>query len=80
VPSVWGNPPRLPSAILDPGIAHASELGRTVASDDLFLLALTELGEAVPTRRALAPRASTATACWLRSAPAATAHPTAPMV
>jgi hypothetical protein len=34
--------------------AHARELGRTVASDDLFLLALTGLDEEQPARRALA--------------------------
>jgi hypothetical protein len=33
---------------------HACALGRTVASDDLFLLALTELDDAQPARRALA--------------------------
>jgi hypothetical protein len=54
VKSVWGGSPELPGRILDAVAAHARQLGRTTASDDLFLLALTELDEAEPSRRALA--------------------------
>jgi hypothetical protein len=54
VKSVWGRCPQLPSRLLGAAGAHARDLGRTVASDDLFLLALTELDEAQPARRALA--------------------------
>jgi hypothetical protein len=40
--------------LLDGVHRHACALGRTVASDDLFLLAITELDSAEPARRALA--------------------------
>jgi Clp amino terminal domain, pathogenicity island component len=52
--SVWGRSPQIPGWILDAVAAHASQLGRTIISDDLFLLALTELDEATRARRALA--------------------------
>jgi hypothetical protein len=52
--SVWGRAPWLPFAILDAVAAHARALGRTVADDDLFLVALTCLDEGRPVRRALA--------------------------
>jgi hypothetical protein len=54
VKSVWGERPQLPRRLLDAAEAYARDLGRTVASDDLFLLALTGLDEAQPARRALA--------------------------
>lgn len=40
--------------MLDHVVAHARQLGREVASDDLFLLALTKLEETQPACRALA--------------------------
>lgn len=52
--SVVGERPQLPRRLLDAAEAHARDLGRTVVSDDLFLLALTWLDEAQPARRALA--------------------------
>jgi hypothetical protein len=52
--SVWGRCPELPVRVLDGVHRHACALGRTVASDDLFLLAMTELDDAQPARRALA--------------------------
>ena len=52
--SVWGRCRELPVRVLDGVHRHACALGRTVASDDLFLLAMTELDDAQPARRALA--------------------------
>jgi hypothetical protein len=54
VKAVSGEKPDLPGPILDRVVARAKQLGRDVASDDLFLLALTELDETQPARRALA--------------------------
>jgi hypothetical protein len=51
--SIWGRCPQLPSRILELVAAHAGDLGRTVASDDLFLLAIAELHETQPARHAL---------------------------
>lgn len=53
VKSVWGDYPRLPRRLEDALAAHARQLGRMVASDDLLLLAMTELDETQPARRAL---------------------------
>jgi hypothetical protein len=52
--SVWGRCPGLPARLLDGVHGHALALGRAVASDDLFLLAIACLDEAQPARRALA--------------------------
>jgi hypothetical protein len=52
--SVWGRAPTLPFAILDSVATHARALGRTVADDDLFLVALTCLDKRRPARRVLA--------------------------
>lgn len=52
--SAWGTTPGVPAPIHDRVRLHAQELSREVASDDLFLLALTELDEDDPARRALA--------------------------
>ncbi|MEA2324275.1 MAG: Clp amino terminal domain, pathogenicity island component [Solirubrobacteraceae bacterium] len=52
--SVWGRCPALPKRILDGVFARAFALGRPIADDDLFLLAIAELDEAQPARRALA--------------------------
>lgn len=52
--SVWAESARLPFAIFKAANRHARQLGRAVVSDDLFLLALTELDEDQPARRALA--------------------------
>jgi hypothetical protein len=54
VTSVWGRSPELPERVLDAVHRQACALGRTVASDDLFLLAISELDDAQPARRALA--------------------------
>jgi Clp amino terminal domain, pathogenicity island component len=54
VTSIWGRCPQLPDRILELVAAHAGELGRTVASDDLFLVAIAELHETQPARQALA--------------------------
>jgi hypothetical protein len=54
VTSVWAESARLPFAIFKAANRHARQLGRAVVSDDLFLLALTELDEDQPARRALA--------------------------
>jgi Clp amino terminal domain, pathogenicity island component len=54
VKSVSGEKPQLPRTVLERVVAHARQLGRDVASDDLFLLALTELDETLPARQALA--------------------------
>lgn len=54
VKSAWGKTADLPRRIQDLVLARAQELGREVASDDLFLLALTELDKDDPARRALA--------------------------
>jgi hypothetical protein len=54
VKSPWGDRPWLPREILDQVVAHARELGREVASDDLLLLAVAGLAEAHPARGALA--------------------------
>jgi Clp amino terminal domain, pathogenicity island component len=54
VKSVAGDRPQLPRRLLEAAGVHARDLGRTVASDDLFLLALTGLDEKQPARRALA--------------------------
>ncbi len=52
--SAWGRTAHLPRRVLDLVVARAQGLGREVASDDLFLLALTELDEADLARQALA--------------------------
>jgi hypothetical protein len=52
--SVWAESARLPSVVCDCAARHTRELGRAVVSDDLFLLALTDLDESQPARRALA--------------------------
>jgi hypothetical protein len=52
--SARGRCPKLPARLLDGVHAHALALGRVVASDDLFLLAISCLDEAQPARRALA--------------------------
>lgn len=52
--SVWAGSARLPSAVFDGAARNALELGRVVVSDDLFLLALADLDESQPARRALA--------------------------
>jgi hypothetical protein len=52
--SVWGSAPELPLVILESVAAHARSLGRTVADDDLFLVALTCLDARQPARRVLA--------------------------
>jgi hypothetical protein len=52
--AVWAERSRLPSAIYKGAARRARQLGRTVASDDLFLLALTDLDGSQPARRALA--------------------------
>jgi hypothetical protein len=54
VTSVWAESARLPSAVLDGAARHARQLGRGVASDDLFLLALADLDGSQPAGRALA--------------------------
>lgn len=51
--SVWGPNPGFPRRVLDAVSAHAKELGRGVASDDLFLLALTGVDASRPARCAL---------------------------
>jgi hypothetical protein len=51
--SVWGRAPELPAFVLESVAAHARALGRTVADDDLFLMALTCLDEGRPARRVL---------------------------
>jgi ATP-dependent Clp protease ATP-binding subunit ClpA len=53
VRSVWGEHPQLPAPVLAWAAQYASELGRDVASDDLFLLALAGLDETCPARQAL---------------------------
>jgi hypothetical protein len=53
VRSVWGEHPQLPAPVLARVAQYASELGRDVASDDLFLLALAGLDETCPARQAL---------------------------
>ena len=58
--SIWGRRPQLPVRILELVASHTRALGRTVASDDLFLLAIAELDEAQPARRALAAEGITA--------------------
>lgn len=52
--SISGRPPQLPDRLLTLVFGHAQRFGRAVASDDLFLLALTELDPGQPARRALA--------------------------
>jgi hypothetical protein len=52
--SVWGRCPPLPRAVRDRASAHARSLGRQVADDDLFLVAVAGLHEGRPARRALA--------------------------
>jgi Clp amino terminal domain, pathogenicity island component len=52
--SIWGGCPQLPGCILELDAAYAGDLGRTVASDDLFLVAIAELDETQPARQALA--------------------------
>lgn len=52
--SISGLPPQLPDRLLTLVFGHARRLGRAVASDDLFLLALTELDPKQPARRVLA--------------------------
>jgi hypothetical protein len=52
--SVWGRCPPLPRAVCDRASAHAFSLGREVAADDLFLVAVAGLDEGQPARRALA--------------------------
>jgi hypothetical protein len=52
--SVWGRCRGLPARLLGGVHGHALALGRAVASDDLFLLAIACLDEAQPARRALA--------------------------
>ena len=52
--SAWGTSPGLPRGVLDAVLARAQELGREVASDDLFLLALAGLAEGEAARCALA--------------------------
>jgi Clp amino terminal domain, pathogenicity island component len=49
----WSEGPQLPRHVVERAVQHASEFGRSVAGDDLFLLALTELPDDSPTRRAL---------------------------
>lgn len=50
----------LPGGLLESVAAHARDLGRAVALDDLFLLAIAELDETQPARRALAAEGITA--------------------
>jgi hypothetical protein len=52
--SVWGRAPEIPLEILGRVVGYARELGRDVASDDLFLLALCDGEELDPAARALA--------------------------
>lgn len=52
--SVWGRCPPLPRAVCDRASAHAFSLGRQVAADDLFLVAVAGLDEGQPARQALA--------------------------
>jgi hypothetical protein len=54
VSSVWAESARLPSAVVSRAVRLAREYRRAVVTDDLFLLALTELDESQPARRALA--------------------------
>jgi hypothetical protein len=49
----WGAQPLLPRDVLDGVISAAGQLGRHVASDDLFLLAIAELTDDSPARQAL---------------------------
>jgi hypothetical protein len=50
---VWGESPKMPRDLLDVVFSTARRLGRQVASDDLFLLALTELPGDSAARQAL---------------------------
>jgi len=49
----WGERPLLPRDVLDGVMSTARRLGRQVASDDLFLLAIAELPEGSVARQAL---------------------------
>jgi hypothetical protein len=51
--SVWGRCASLPCAVGDRAAAHAFSLGRQVATDDLFLVAIAGLDGEQPARRAL---------------------------
>lgn len=53
----WGDSPQLPRQVLNGVTRRARLLGRSVAGDDLFLLALCELPDDAPARRALAEEA-----------------------
>ncbi len=53
VAGVWGQRPSQPRDLLVGVVAQARRLGRPVAGDDLFLLALSELPGDPPARRAL---------------------------
>jgi Clp amino terminal domain, pathogenicity island component len=51
--ALWGESPQLPREVVARVTRHARELGRHVAGDDLFLLAVCELPGDPPARRAL---------------------------
>jgi hypothetical protein len=53
VRGVWGQIPQLPRELLASVATQARRLGRRVAGDDLFLLALSDLPDDPPARRAL---------------------------
>lgn len=53
VTSAWAQSAPVPSAVFRGAAHRARQLGRGVVSDDLFLLALTDLDESQPARRAL---------------------------
>jgi hypothetical protein len=50
---LWGESPQLPRELVAGVTRHARDLGRYVAGDDLFLLAVCELPSDTPARRAL---------------------------
>lgn len=65
--SPTGREEQMPREILRGVAEHARRMGYTVATDDLFLLAVAELPEGTPAREVLNPRESTGNVWQVRS-------------